>query len=173
MEWILRGRCWKFGDNITNEEALATSYTHHKDTYDPAKRGDWACGLLAAVDPDLTKKIEPGDIIVTGKRFAQGNMHWYWIGAMNYYGVGLVTESLPRGQFRNVVEVGLRVIPFFAGITESVDDGDDLEVDFQKAIVINHSKGKTLQGKALPPFILEIMEAGGSIAYLKKKRGLS
>lgn len=172
MDWTLRGRCWKFGDNVSNEEALATSYTLHKDTLDPAKRDQWAHGLFAAIDPGFAKKIKPGDIIVAGKRFAQGNMHWYWIGAMNHYGVGLITESMPRGQFRNVVEVGLRVVPFFDGITRHVEGGDDLEVDFKTASVVNHSRGTRLQGKPLPPFILEIMAAGGSLAYLKQKRGL-
>lgn len=170
MEWVLRGRCWKFGDNISNEEALATSYTHHKDTTKPEQ---WAEGLFAAIDPSFVKKAKPGDIVVAGKRFAQGNMHWYWIGAMNHYGLGLITESMPRGQFRNVVEVGMHVIPFFEGITGQVETGDELEVDFRTATVINCSRGTTLRGNPLPPFLLEIMGAGGSLAYLEKRRGIT
>ncbi|MFH1486001.1 MAG: 3-isopropylmalate dehydratase [Chloroflexota bacterium] len=169
MDWVLRGRCWKFGDNISNEEALATSYTLHKDTTQPEL---WAHGLLAAIDPAFAGKVKPGDIVVAGKRFAHGNMHWYWIGAMNHYGLGLITESMPRGQFRNVVEVGMRVIPFFEGIIRHIEAGDELEVDFKTATVINYSRGTKLQGHPLPSFILDMLEAGGSIAYLKKERGL-
>ena len=55
------------------------------------------------------------------------------------------------------------------GITELVKDGDEIEVDMESG-TITSMNGETITFKKLPPFMLEILEQGGLIEYLKNKR---
>ena len=55
------------------------------------------------------------------------------------------------------------------GITDLVKDGDEIEIDMSKGI-IKAENGDEITFKKLPPFMLEILEKGGLIEYLKDKR---
>lgn len=167
MELVLRGKCWKFGDNIGNEDILSTNFIRHKAD-DSAVYAEY---LMHDFDPHFARKVRKGDIIVAGKRFSHGNMHWHAFEAIKFYGMGLITESMPRGAFRNAVSSGLPLIPFCTGITQKVEQGDELEVNFRTGEIKNITKRTATQGDPLPGFLLEIMEAGGSLANLKRRFG--
>ncbi|MBI2859494.1 MAG: 3-isopropylmalate dehydratase small subunit [Chloroflexi bacterium] len=165
MELVLRGKCWKFGDNIGNEQIISTNYLRHKED---APRF-YARYLMYDLDAEFTSKVSRGDIIVAGKRFSHGNMHWQPFEAMKFYGLGLIAESMPRGAFRNAIHSGLPVIPFCRGITSEVDQSDKLEVDFRNAEIRNLTRGTLIRAEALPAFLIEFMKAGGALALLRRR----
>jgi 3-isopropylmalate/(R)-2-methylmalate dehydratase small subunit len=79
-----------------------------------------------------------------------------------------MAESFARIFFRNAINIGLPVIEC-KGISATVENGDELSVDFEAGEVRNLSKGQTLRGTKLPPFILEILSDGGLIENLRRR----
>ena len=56
-------------------------------------------------------------------------------------------------------------------ISSMVKDGNTLTIEFAKGTVTNDDSGETLQGEPLPPFMREILEAGGAVERYKKLTG--
>ena len=124
MNWTFRGKCWRFGDNLGIDGAIMPLRFALSRETDPMILRDF---LMSEIDPDFSKKVRPGDIIVGGRRFGQGNPHIQGFLGIKGHGLGLVAESIPRGSFRNVINAG---VPFLApcpDVTSTCETGDDLE----------------------------------------------
>lgn len=158
MQWIYRGRCWKFGDNVGIDGDMMPLEFALKRELDPeVLKPHFMCGL----DPEFPKKVKPGDLIVAGRRFGQGNPHIQGFIGLRGHGVGLLAESIPRGSFRNAINAGVPFLTQCAGVTGQVETGDDLEVDFQSGRFVNHTRGTMLQYEPLDGQLLAIIALGG------------
>jgi 3-isopropylmalate/(R)-2-methylmalate dehydratase small subunit len=105
---------------------------------------------------------------VAGRRFAQGNPHAQGFRGIKALGLGLlITDWIHRGAYRNCVLAGVPTIPTCPDILNYVNQGDILEVNFESGLIINHSTGKKIKGQPMPPFLLQIIAAGGSTMYLQ------
>ena len=63
----IKGRCWKFGDNINTDLILPARYM---TVYEAAELGKHC---MEDVDPEIPKKVQPGDIVVAGENFGCGS----------------------------------------------------------------------------------------------------
>ena len=114
MELIYQGRCWKFGDNLSVDADLnKKEFASQRETRLEVLREF----CMVGVDPGFAKKAKPHDIIVAGKRFAQGNPHIQGLLGIAGLELGLVVESIPRGSFRNAINAGLPFMTKCAGVT--------------------------------------------------------
>ncbi|MEN9773321.1 MAG: 3-isopropylmalate dehydratase small subunit LeuD, partial [Pseudomonadota bacterium] len=121
MDWLFRGRCWKFGDNVGIDGDMAPlELAISRETRLEVLREVF----MAGIDPDFPKKVQAGDLIVAGKRFAQGNPHIQGLLAARAHGVGVVVESIPRGSFRNAISAGVPILPRCEGVCGLVETGD-------------------------------------------------
>lgn len=121
--------------------------------------------VLEGYDPDFPARIEDGDIIVAGENFGLGSSREGAPIAIRNAGVGaVVAESFARIFYRNCFNVGLPIVEV-PGITEHVADGDAIRVDIASGVVANETTGETFSIEPLPADLLEILEAGGLIAY--------
>ncbi len=80
----------------------------------------------------------------------------------------VIAESFARIFYRNATNVGIPLLEA-PGISKLIEDGEEIEVDMENA-TIKSQNGETITFKKLPPFMLEILEQGGLIEYLKNKR---
>jgi 3-isopropylmalate/(R)-2-methylmalate dehydratase small subunit len=80
----------------------------------------------------------------------------------------VIAESFARIFYRNATNVGVPLLEA-PGITEIIENGDEIEVDMDEG-TITTSDGEKITFKKLPPFMLEILNQGGLIEYLKNKR---
>lgn len=164
MTVVARGSVvWKFGDNFNSD--LVTSYPKYKDVEDEEglKR---IC--MSSFDPEFSKKVNKGDILVAGRNFGFGHPHVQAHYAIKAVGIScVIAESIARQWHRTAISVGL---PAFAcqQVQEFTQLGDRLEVDFAEGKVVNVTKSKALSFPPLPPAILETLESGGTIPYLQK-----
>ncbi|WP_342240573.1 3-isopropylmalate dehydratase [Inquilinus sp. OTU3971] len=166
MDWVLRGRCWKFGHDVAVDgDMMPLELALARETRPEILRRYSLIGL----DPEFPAKVQRGDIIVGGRRFAQGNPHIQGLLGIAAHGCGLVCESIPRGSLRNAVNAGLPLLPHCRGITERVETGDELEVDFASGEMINHTRQWTGRYQPLPAFLLDIVAAGGWEASLRDR----
>ena len=165
MALIMKGRCWKFGDNLSTDAAVLPWPVTMK-SHDPKVLKDY---VMTGVDPEFPQKTRPGDIIVAGKNFGHGNPHVWGYQAMRELGLGLVVEFMARGGLRNAVTAGLPFLPDAEGITGKVNQGDELEVNFATGEIKDITTGELIKTEPLPESVLEIIEAGGQLGYLKKR----
>src|SRR3972149_2593160 len=124
---------------------------------------------MAGLAPDFPKKAKTGIVVVGGKNFGCGSSREQAPLALKYAGVQcVVAESFARIFFRNAINIGLPVIEC-KGISASVENGDELAVDFEAGEIRNLSKGQSFRVAKLPPFILETLKDGGLIENLRRR----
>jgi 3-isopropylmalate/(R)-2-methylmalate dehydratase small subunit len=157
------GTVVKFGNNVDTDVILPGKYLVLMDPKDLAKHA------MEGLDPAFPEKAKKGVIVVGGKNFGCGSSREQAPLALKYSGARcVVAESFARIFFRNAINIGLPVVEC-KGISEAVENGDELAVDFDKGEVRNTSKGKTLRATKLPAFILEILSDGGLIENLQRR----
>ncbi|PPR65696.1 MAG: 2,3-dimethylmalate dehydratase small subunit [Alphaproteobacteria bacterium MarineAlpha3_Bin7] len=166
MDWKYKGTCWKFGDNLgIDGDVMPLRFALEREL-DPTILKSH---LMTGVDPEFPSKVSTGDIIVAGKRFGQGNPHIQGFLGMIGHNLGLVVESIPRGSFRNAINAGL---PFLAGcenVTNLVETGDLLEVDFKTGDFQNLSQKTSHKFEPVDEQLQNIIEAGGWKPNLEKR----
>jgi 3-isopropylmalate/(R)-2-methylmalate dehydratase small subunit len=165
---VMRGRAWKFGDNVLNDGGIMTLEMTRIGEFDPAAL---ARHCMVGLDPDFPKKVKPNDVIVAGRQFGKGQLHVQGPLGIKGLGVGLVTESMTRNFFRLAVSAGVSMLPVVPGATAGIDDGDTIEVDFVGGVIHNVSKGTQIKGEPMPEFLWEFIHAGGERKWLAAKYG--
>ncbi len=169
MNWVMEGRCWKFGDNLSLDDDIlefAKVFVEGVRVSDPEYLKKY---VFTNLIPDFPDRVRPGDIVGAGARFGQGNPHIYGLLGMTALGVGLIAESVPHFTYRMIVAAGLPALPFCPGIRENFENSDNLRVDFATGKIENLTRGVTVEAEPLPPALMEIIELGGSIPALRKR----
>ncbi|MDI6643881.1 MAG: 3-isopropylmalate dehydratase small subunit [Methanobacteriaceae archaeon] len=159
----MKGKVWKFGDDIDTDIIIPGRYLVLRD------EKDLACHLMEGIDPEFYKKVEKGDIIVGGKNFGCGSSREHAPIAIKGAGVSaVVAESFARIFYRNSINVGL---PLFESkdISQHVSTGDEIEINAEKGILKNITTSKEYKITNLPEFMVEILNKGGLIPYLNEK----
>lgn len=166
MKWVYRGKCWRFGDNLGIDGAIMPLRFALARETDPMILRDH---LMSEIDPDFAKKVKPGDIVVAGRRFGQGNPHIQGFLGIRGHELGLIAELIPRGSFRNAINAGVPFLAPCANVTQLCETGDDLEVDFAAGTMRNVSRGETHQYKPIEPELRDIIAAGGWKEHVKRR----
>ncbi len=161
MERIIRGRVWKFGDNISTDHIAPGRYFHLRTNLP-----ELAKHVLEDADPEFPKKVKPGDIIVAGNNFGLGSSREHAPRIIKIAGVGcVIAKSFARIFYRNAFNIGL---PLLTADTDKIDEGDELEIDLEKGIIKDLTKGIELQSTPIPPFMMRLLEDGGIVEHIKK-----
>lgn len=166
MNWLYRGRCWKFGDNLGIDGAIMPLRFALARETDPTVLRDF---LMSELDPDFPKKVKPGDIIVAGRRFGQGNPHIQGFLGIKGHGLGLVAETIPRGSFRNAINAGVAFLAPCLGATQTCETGDDLEVDFASGVFKNLTRATEHRYAPIEPELRDIVAVGGWKEHVKRR----
>ena len=166
METRFRGRVHLFGDSIDTDMITPGKYLTILDPKILAEH------LLEGADPDFPMKVRSGDIIVAGENFGCGSSREHAPLAMLGAGVPVVVaRSFARIFYRNAINVGLPVLEC-AAIKGEINQGDEIEVEILTGEV-RVASGKTLRGIGLSGKPLEILEAGGLVAYTRRRLAAS
>lgn len=160
----MKGRAWKFGDDVLNDGGVVPGEVIRKLIVDPKIL---ATHCMAHLNPKFPQESRPGDVIFGGRHFGKGQMHVTGPLSIKGSGVDLVTESMTRGFFRLCVTAGVPMIPFAPGVLAMISDGDSVDVDFHTGRIANLTTGQVLEAPPLPPFLWEVIDAGGERAWLK------
>ncbi|HDH98945.1 MAG TPA: 3-isopropylmalate dehydratase small subunit [Deltaproteobacteria bacterium] len=158
----IKGKVWKFGKNIDTAVIIPA---RDLNTSDPA---ELAKHCMEDADPDFSKKIKPGDIIVAGKNFGCGSSREHAPIALKAAGIGcIIAPSFARIFYRNAFNMGLPI--FECDETSGVlKQGDDLEVDADTGEIRNLTTGDVFKAQPIPPFMQELISDGGLIPHVLK-----
>ena len=163
MEKIIRGRVWKFGDNVDTDFIFPGQYMHITDPVETAKY------CFKTTYPEFLEKAKPGDIIVAGKNWGCGSSREQAASCLKYFGIAaIVAESVARIYFRNAINLGLPIL-IAPGVTDIVEKGDELEINLETGEIRNPRTGRSVKAQPLPEFMMEILKVGGLIPFLKER----
>ena len=159
----MKGTAWKFGNDIDTDIILPGRYLIYTDE----ERLSQHC--MEGLDAEFNEKCKKGDFIVAGRNFGCGSSREHAPIALKGVGISaVIAESFARIFYRNATNVGVPLLEAH-GITQLVNDGEEIDVDMEKGIITS-ANGESINFKKLPPFMLEILEQGGLIEYLKNKK---
>ena len=158
---ILRGRAFKFGDNISTDHIIPGRWFHLRSNLTELSKH-----LLEDVAPAFVSRVKPGDFIVAGKNFGLGSSREHAPLVIKMAGVGAVlAKSTARIFFRNAINLGL---PVLVCDTSQIDEGDELEVNLTRGIVGDLTNGSQLSFGRIPEVMLRILEEGGLVPFIRK-----
>ena len=162
---MIRGRVIKLGDDVNTDLVIAGRYKFRSVSIE-----EMAKHIFEDLDPSLAAKIKHGDIIVSGRNFGCGSSREQAPRVMVAAGIAaVVAKSFARIFFRNAINVGLPAIVVEEKFVDSTFESDMLEIDLAKSTVKNITKNQEVTFKPFPPQLLEILEAGGLVPYVKRK----
>jgi 3-isopropylmalate/(R)-2-methylmalate dehydratase small subunit len=160
---IMRGKVWKFGDNVDTDVITPGIYMD-------APMEEMKKHVLEAMNPRFPREVQPGDMIIAGKNFGCGSSRETAPNAIQALGVAaVVAASFGRIFFRNAIAIGLPIITC-SQAAEHFQEGEEAELDIPQALVKNLTRDSTHSGEVLAGEVLDILSAGGILAWLKSRR---
>jgi len=160
---IIKGKIWKFKDNIDTDVIIPARYLN---TSDPK---ELALHCMEDYDSEFVKKMNKGDIIVAGRNFGCGSSREHAPIALKAAGVScIIAQSFGRIFFRNAINIGLLIFES-EEIADQCSEGDLIKVDTAKGLIENINKNRAYKLKPLPDFIQNIISLGGLREYVKEE----
>jgi len=108
--------------------------------------------------------VSNGSVLVAGSNFGCGSSREQAVSAIKGYELVIVAKSVARIFLQNAINLGLAVV---ICPTIEANEGDELEVT--PAEVVNRTSGRRFAVVALPKSRQEIIDAGGLIAYTRRR----
>jgi 3-isopropylmalate/(R)-2-methylmalate dehydratase small subunit len=159
---VIEGRAWKYGDNINTDVIFPGKYT-----YTLTERADIARHALEDLDPTFAANVRPGDILVGGRNFGCGSSREQAATCLVYNGVGaVIAASFSRIFYRNALNNGLLAI-VSPPAAQAIAAGEPLAIDVDAHVI--HCAAGEFAFAPLSPSVMGIVEAGGLVAYVKRK----
>jgi len=163
-----KGKAWKFGADVDTDAIIPARYLNTSDPKELASH----C-MEDSTNPEFMKKMKPGDVIVAEKNFGCGSSREHAPIAIKTAGVScVVARSFARIFYRNSFNMGLPIFESPEAV-DNIKEGDEIEVDADAGVIRIPSSGREFRVAPVPPFMQELIAAGGLMAYTKKKAGLA
>ncbi len=161
---VIRGKVWKFGDNVDTDQIIPARYLNTSDPYELAKHV-----MEDSEHLNFAQEHEEGDIIVAGKNFGSGSSREHAPISIKYAGVPVViAKTFARIFFRNAINIGLPIVEAPEAVDE-IEHGDEVEVDLEKGTIKNLRTGKEYAATKFPKELQDILKAGGLMEYAKSR----
>ena len=158
-----QGHVFKYGDNVDTDVIIPARYLNSSVPEELAEH------CMEDIDKEFVKKVKKGDIIVADKNFGCGSSREHAPIAIKASGIScVIAETFARIFYRNAINIGLPIIECKEAAA-GIEDGDEVEVDFDSGIIYNRTKGTQFKGQAFPEFMQKIIQAEGLINYINNK----
>ena len=158
-----KGHVFKYGDNVDTDVIIPARYLNSFDAQELATHA------MVDIDPTFTQRVQPGDIIVARKNFGCGSSREHAPLCLKTAGVScIIAETFARIFYRNAINIGLPIIECPEASRE-IEEGDEVEIDFDSGKIYDRTKGAEYQGQAFPPFMQKIIDAEGLVNYINAR----
>ena len=161
---MLTGRAFKFSDGISTDHIIPGRLAPLRSNLP-----ELAKHVMEDADPTFAARVKPGDFIVAGSNFGLGSSREHAPLVIKMAGVSAVlAKSVARIFFRNAINLGL---PVLICDTDSINNGDELEVDLKSGTIRDITNGNQLTFSKIPEAMLRILDEGGLLPYIQKHGG--
>lgn len=155
------GKAWKFGHDIDTDVIIPARYLN-KSTPEHL-----AAHCMEDGDIQFAREVKAGDILVAGKNFGCGSSREHAPLSIKACGVQVVVaESFARIFYRNALNIGLPILEC-PEVVVGINAGDEVTVDVASGQIKNLTQNKIFQARPFPPFMQELIKAGGLVEYVK------
>ena len=160
----LKGKVFKYGDNVDTDVIIPARYLNTSE----AK--ELAAHCMEDIDPTFAGKVKPGDIIVAGRNFGCGSSREHAPLAIKASGVAcVIATTFARIFYRNALNIGLPILEC-PDAAEAIAAGDEVGIDLSSGTVTDETTGRTFQAEPFPPFMQELISAGGLAACMRNTK---
>ena len=157
-------KAFVFADNVDTDIIVPGQYLTLSTPEELAK----VC--MAGLEEGFAARIGQGDAFVAGRNFGCGSSREHAPISIKAAGVScVIAESFARIFYRNAINIGLPVLES-SEAAGSIKEGDEVAVDLQRGIIQNLTRGKSYSFAPFPAFMMEIMEAGGMVGFVRNKK---
>lgn len=158
---LAKGKVHKFGDNVDTDVIIPARYLNRSDEA-------WlASHCMEDIDAQFATNVKAGDIMVATANFGCGSSREHAPIAIKAAGISCVIAStFARIFYRNAINIGLAILECDEAAND-IQNGDEIEVDFDSGVITNITTGKTYQAQPFPPFIQNIIKNGGLMNSIK------
>ena len=158
------GNVFKYGDNVDTDVIIPARYLNSFDAKELASHA------MVDIDPTFASKVQPGDMIVANKNFGCGSSREHAPLCLKASGVScVIAETFARIFYRNAINIGLPIIEC-PEAAKGIEQGDEVEVDFDSGMIYNRTKKTEFKGQPFPPFMQKIIEAEGLVNYINQNK---
>ena len=155
-------KVYKYGANVDTDVIIPA---RHLNDPSPAAL---ASHCMEDIDASFSSTVEPGDIIVAGPNFGCGSSREHAPLVIKTSGIScVIAKSFARIFYRNAINIGLPILECEAA-AEAIEAGHTVAVDFDTGVITDETTGEQFQGEPFPPFIQEIIAAGGLMKSIRK-----
>ncbi|MBU3144791.1 3-isopropylmalate dehydratase small subunit [Clostridium sp. CF012] len=159
---MVKGNAIVYGNNVDTDVIIPARYLSSSDPK------ELALHCMEDLDANFSQKVRKGDIIVAGKNFGCGSSREHAPIAIKASGIScIIAENFARIFYRNAINIGLPIMECEEA-TKDIEEGNQIEVDFNRGIIRNITKDKSYTAQPFPDFMMEIIKAGGLINYIVK-----
>ena len=157
------GKVHKYGSNIDTDVIIPARYLNSSD---PA---ELASHCMEDIDKSFVLTVKSGDIIVGEENFGCGSSREHAPIAIKASGIScVIASSFARIFFRNSINTALPILEC-PEAAQKIENGDDVEVDFDTGKIRNITKNEDYFAEPFPDFIKEIISAGGLLNSIKEQ----
>ena len=155
------GKVHQYGANVDTDVIIPARYLN------TTVESELAAHCMEDIDLDFVKKVKPGDIIVATDNFGCGSSREHAPLAIKASGIScVIANTFARIFYRNAINIGLPIVECPEAVKD-IKAGDEVEVDFDKGLIVNKTSGHTFETSPFPPSIQEIIACGGLMKKLK------
>jgi 3-isopropylmalate/(R)-2-methylmalate dehydratase small subunit len=159
----LNGRARLLGDDVNTDYIISSR--RKKETIDPGQLRQY---LLEDAAPGFAGTVRAGDILVAGKNFGCGSAMEVAVTVVLAAGIRVViARSFSRTYLRNAMNNGLFALTADTGVI-SENDSLRIYVGLHGILFIDVAGKQTIACETIAPFMLEMLNAGGLVPYLKQ-----
>ena len=157
-----KGTVFKYPDNVDTDVIIPARYLNTPNAQ------ELALHCMEDIDTEFVRRVKPGDVMVAGWNFGCGSSREHAPLVIKTCGTGcVIAKSFARIFYRNAINIGLPILECEEA-AEEIAPGDQVAVDFDTGIITDLTTGKTWQAQPFPPFIQNIIKAGGLLKSLKE-----
>ena len=162
-----KGLVFKYGDNVDTDVIIPARYLND------SRPESLAAHCMEDIDATFPQRVKAGDIIVADKNFGCGSSREHAPIAIKASGIScVIAETFARIFYRNAINIGLPILEC-PQASKAIKAGEEVEIDFTTGTIVNVSTGEKFQAAPFPPFMQELMAAGGLVERTKKKLGVA
>lgn len=155
------GKVHKYGDNVDTDVIIPARYLNTPDMQELAQH------CMEDIDVDFAKNVQKCDIMVAKSNFGCGSSREHAPAAIKASGIScVIAKTFARIFYRNAINIGLPIIECEEA-AEKIDNGDEVEIDFDSGVITNKTKNETYQGQSFPEFLINIINSNGLLNSLK------
>lgn len=159
----VKGFVHKYNDNVDTDVIIPARYLNTAD------HKELAGHCMEDIDKEFVRRVKDGDIMVGGWNFGCGSSREHAPIAIKASGIKcIIAKSFARIFYRNAINIGLAIIESKEAV-ETIEQGDEVEIDFDSGVIINLKTNKKYNTPPFPPFIQEIINANGYLNWIAKR----